>query len=243
MWASFKRPSAPGEGCETQHKDKSIMYLTGKERGWIFLYEKLPEPTKARTSYTDEDVQAMASRFADFTLNGTITVKDVFADRLTSGMSDLQEGICNNWGWGRIALAGDSIHKVCPNAGLGYQNGIQDVVSLINHLRQLVSTSGLSERPSVSSLETVYESYKKQRWDPCGHDAAISAHMTRTHAWANIWYYILARFILPLNFLDNIVTNWMIAPAVKSSLAFNFLDAEEPYVGRVTWVHPLRNMS
>ncbi|KAM0258700.1 hypothetical protein ACHAQJ_003708 [Trichoderma viride] len=243
MWASFKRPTAPGEGFETQHQDKSVMYLSGKERSWIFLYEKLPEPTKARTSYTDEDVQAMASRFADFTLNGTITVKDVFAERMTSGMSDLQEGVCNNWGWGRIALAGDAIHKVCPNAGLGYQNGIQDVVSLVNHLRPLVSSSGPSGRPNVSSLEIMYESYKKQRWEALIQDSTVSAHVTRIHAWANIWYYLVARFIMTLNVLDNINANWVMAPRVSKALAFNFLDAEEPYVGRIAWVHPLESMS
>ncbi|KAK1244025.1 hypothetical protein MKX08_002163 [Trichoderma sp. CBMAI-0020] len=242
MWASFPRPTAPGQGYETQTKDMSIMYLAGKERSWIFLYEKLPEPTKERSFYTDEDVQAMAGRFADFYINETLTVKDVFAERLTSGMSDLQEGICNNWGWGRIVLAGDSIHKVCPNAGLGYQNGIQDVVSLVNHLRELVASSGPSKRPNVSSLEAMYQDYKAERWEPLVHDAVLSARVTRIHAWANIWYYLVARFLLVPNFIDDFNDNWMVAPAIRIARAFNFLDAEEPYSGRVPWVHPLKNV-
>lgn len=242
MWASFPRRTASGEGYETQSKDKSVMYLSGKDRGWIFLYEKLPESTKERSFYTDEDVQAMADRFADYHLNETMTVKDVFAERMTSGMSDLQEGVCNNWGWGRIALAGDSIHKVCPNAGLGYQNGIQDVVSLINHLRELAASLGPSKRPDVSSLETVYESYKNERWKPLGRDAALSASVTRIHAWANIWYYLVARFLLVPNFLDNIRANWLMAPAISTALTFNFLNAEEPFSGRVAWEHPLKNV-
>lgn len=242
MWASFPRPTASGEGYETQSKDKSIMYLSGKERAWIFLYEKLPEPTKERSFYTDEDVQAMAGRFADFHLDETMTVKDVFAERMTSGMSDLQEGICNNWGWGRIALAGDSIHKACPNAGLGYQNGIQDVVSLVNHLRELVASSGPSKRPDVSSLENMYKSYKNERWAPLSRDAAVSASVTRIHAWANIWYYLVARFLLVPNFMDNIHANWLVGPAASAALAFNFLDAEEPFSGRVAWAHPLKNV-
>ncbi|KAL7922550.1 hypothetical protein ACQKWADRAFT_326764 [Trichoderma austrokoningii] len=242
MWASFPRRTAPGEGFETQTADKSVMYLSGRDRGWIFLYEKLPEPTKERSFYTDEDVEAMAERFADYHLNETLTVKDVFAERLTAGMSDLQEGICNNWGWGRIVLAGDSIHKACPNAGLGYQNGIQDVVSLVNHLRELVASLGSSKRPSVSSLETMYESYKTERWEPLGRDSTLSAAITRVHAWANFWYYVVARFLLVPNFIDGIRDNWFAAPAASASLAFNFLDAEEPYTGRVAWVHPLKNV-
>lgn len=242
MWASFPRRTASGEGYETQSKDMSIMYLSGKDRGWIFLYEKLPEPTKERAFYTDEDVKAMAGRFADFHLDETMTVKDVFAERMTSGMSDLQEGVCNNWGWGRIVLAGDSIHKVCPNAGLGYQNGIQDVVSLINHLRKLVTSSEPSNRPSVSALEAMYETYKTERWAPVGRDASISASVTRIHAWANLWYYLIARFLLVPNFIDDLKANWQIAPAARAALTFNFLDAEEPFTGRVAWEHPLKNV-
>ncbi|KAM0450819.1 hypothetical protein ACHAPV_004129 [Trichoderma viride] len=242
MWASFPRPTAPGQGFETQTKDKSIMYLSGKDRSWIFLYEKLPEPTKERSFYTDEDVQAMAGRFADFHIDETLTVKDVFAERLTSGMSDLQEGICNNWGWRRIVLAGDSIHKACPNAGLGYQNGIQDVVSLVNHLRELVASSGPSNRPNVSSLEAMYEDYKTERWKPLGHDAVLSARVTRMHAWANFWYYLEARFLMVPNFTDNFRDNWLIAPTTSKARAFNFLDAEEPFSGRVAWAHPLKNV-
>ncbi|KAH6611489.1 fad binding domain-containing [Trichoderma cornu-damae] len=242
MWASFKRPSAAGKGFETHHKDRSIIYLTGKERGWVFLFEKLAEPTNARSFYTDEDVTAMADRFADFPVNETLKVKDVFADRMTSGMSDLQEGLCNHWGWGRIALAGDSMHKACPNAGLGYQNGIQDVVSLVNKLRQLVVSSGPSKGPSVSALESMYESYREERWEPLGFDASVSAHMTRLHAWANIWYYLVSRFLMVPNLADYILTNWVQAPAISKALTFNFLDAEEPFAGRIPWEHPLKKI-
>ncbi|PKK42758.1 hypothetical protein CI102_13005 [Trichoderma harzianum] len=242
MWASFKRPTAVGDAAETQHKDSSIMYLVGKERGWIFLYEKLPQPTKERTSYTSEDVEAMGNRFAEYPIWDNLKVKDVFPDRMTGGMSDLQEGICNNWGWGRIVLAGDAIHKVCPNAGLGYQTGVQDVVSLVNILRQLVVPSEPSMGLSVSALEAVYKSYQSQRWDPLSHDALISGHVTRIHAWANVWYYLLGRIVLVPHFMDYLMNDWLQAPATSKALAFNFLDAEEPFEGQVPWVHPLKNI-
>ncbi|KAL6700751.1 hypothetical protein J3F84DRAFT_402734 [Trichoderma pleuroticola] len=242
LWASFKRPTDMGEACETQHKDASVMYMTGQERGWIFLYEKLPEPTKERTSYTSEDVEAMGNRFAEHPITDNLKVKDVFPDRITGGMSDLQEGICNNWGWGRIVLAGDAIHKVCPNAGLGYQAGLQDVVSLVNNLRQLVVSSEPSMGPSVSDLEAMYKSYQSQRWDLLSHDAFFSAHLTRIQAWANVWYYLLGRIVMLPHFVDYLMNDWWQAPATSKALAFNFLDAEEPFQGQVPWVHPLKNI-
>ncbi|KAL7914936.1 hypothetical protein GGI35DRAFT_435620 [Trichoderma velutinum] len=242
LWASFKRPTATGDAFETQHKDTSVMYVTGKERGWIFLYEKLPEPTKERISYTAEDVEAMGNRFAEYPITDGLKVKDVFPDRITGGMSDLQEGICNNWGWGRIVLAGDAIHKVCPNAGQGYQTGLQDVVSLVNNLRKLVVSSEPSMDPSVSALEAMYKSYQSQRWGPLSHDTFMSRQLTRLHAWANVWYFLLSRYVLLPHFMDYIMNEWLQAPATSKALAFNFLDAEEPFQGQVPWVHPLKNI-
>ncbi|KAL7954366.1 hypothetical protein V8C34DRAFT_319906 [Trichoderma compactum] len=242
LWASFKRPTNMGDACETQHNDTSVMYMTGKDRGWIFLYEKLPEPTKERTSYTSEDVEAMGNRFAEYPITDNLKVKDLFPDRITGGMSDLQEGICNNWGWGRIVLAGDAIHKVCPNAGLGYQTGLQDVVSLVNNLRQLVVSSEPSMGPSVSALEAMYKSYQSQRWDLLSHDAFVSGHLTRIHAWDNMWYYLLGRIVLLPHFMDYLMNEWLQAPATSKALAFNFLDAQEPFEGQVPWVHPLKNI-
>ncbi|KAK7423009.1 hypothetical protein QQX98_001299 [Neonectria punicea] len=138
LWCSFLRPSDSGEAFETQHKNQSVMYLSGQERAWIFLYEKLPEPTKERTSYTDDDVDALAARFADFPVTDTLKVKDVFAEKLTAGMANLEEGVLQHWSMGRVVLVGDACHKFTPNAGLGFQNGIQDVVALINNVRTTV---------------------------------------------------------------------------------------------------------
>ncbi|KAH0497873.1 hypothetical protein TgHK011_005155 [Trichoderma gracile] len=242
MWASFKRPIEPGAAFETQSKDKSIMFVTGKERGWIFLYEKLPEPTTARTTYSEKDIEEMAGRFADFPITDSLKVKDVFAQRMTTGMADIQEGTCNNWGWGRIVLVGDSIHKVCPNAGLGYQSGIQDVVSLVNNLRHLLTSSGASKNPGVSELEAMYKTYQAERWDDLAFDASLSAHTARIHAWENWWYYLLGRVLTVPSFVDYIMTNMVQTPVWKKRLTFDFLDAEEPFTGRVTWLHPLKNI-
>lgn len=108
MWCSFPRPTVQGNSFETQHKDRSVMYISGHERAWIFLYEKLPEKTNMRADYTDKDVEEFADRFADFPITETLKVKDAFAERLTAGMANLEEGVVKNWYYGRLVLVGDA---------------------------------------------------------------------------------------------------------------------------------------
>ncbi|KAF4919801.1 FAD-dependent monooxygenase sdnN [Colletotrichum viniferum] len=97
LWASFKNPAEHGQNYDTQHKDRSLMYITGKERGWMFLYQKLPEPTTQRTSFTQADIEAFADGFKDFPANETLYARDLWARRVTTGMANLEEGILTNW--------------------------------------------------------------------------------------------------------------------------------------------------
>jgi 2-polyprenyl-6-methoxyphenol hydroxylase-like FAD-dependent oxidoreductase len=72
------------------------------------------------------------------------TVGDMFARRTTAGMTDLDEGMVEHWYSGRMVLVGDACHKMTPNAGLGFNNGVQDAVVLCNNLRNLLKDSPMS---------------------------------------------------------------------------------------------------
>ncbi|KAH8665554.1 hypothetical protein BGZ61DRAFT_366106 [Ilyonectria robusta] len=240
MWCSFPRPSDSGEAFETQHKDQSVMYLTGHERGWIFLYEKLPEPTTERTSYTDVDVDAFAARFADFPVTDTLKVKDVFAKKLTAGMANLEEGVLQHWSMGRIALVGDACHKFTPNAGLGFQNGIQDVVALINSVRTTVLETPGGD-PSVKALTEVFQKYQTDRVLALKPDVTRSAQTTRMHAWSNSYYFVAARYILALPLVEYLLLKYVAARQIKQGLVLDYVPCEEPLKGDVEWVHQMKN--
>ncbi|PIG69124.1 hypothetical protein AARAC_011696 [Aspergillus arachidicola] len=78
LFGSFPSPSPAGQGYDIQSKGKAIMYFSGPDRGWFFLYKRLPRPTSERTSYTQKDVDAVAEEFAEFPLTRTVKVKDVW---------------------------------------------------------------------------------------------------------------------------------------------------------------------
>ncbi|WYZ38499.1 hypothetical protein EsH8_III_000413 [Colletotrichum jinshuiense] len=238
MWASFPRPNETGLSYETQATDRSVMYITGKERGWIFLYEKLPETAGDRISFTEKEIEDYAERFADWPITETLKVKDVFKERYNAGAAGLEEGICKNWSWkGRVVLAGDAAHKFTPNAGLGFNNGIQDIVAICNRLKKLVSESSVS--PDFEALEAQFQEYRQERLELLETDLDQSARLTRMHAWASTWDWIMARYIMSWAIVQNMFISYIVSPKIQKSGVFDFISVSEPFRGTLQWMHPL----
>ncbi|KAF4965719.1 hypothetical protein FSARC_6502 [Fusarium sarcochroum] len=238
LWASFPRPSAPGENFETTSQDLAAMYLTGRDRGWILLYDRPAKPTTDLRSYSDEDIAEFIGKIGHFPVTETLTINDVFERRLTCGMSDLGEGIVNHWSWERIVLAGDACHKFTPNAGLGLNNGIQDIVVLCNGLHHAVATS-TDGQPDINTLENVFDRYHKDRTEGVEKDFKQSALVTRLQTWASGLYYVLSRFILSNAFVARFIARFVTAPSIRKAKVFDFAKTTELPFGRVGWQYPI----
>lgn len=223
---------------ETYHKDHSIMCLSGKMRCWVFLYKKLRQPTTQRLACTKEDMQEMINTFAEFHITEDVKVREAYNKRINSSMASIEEGMTNHWSWGRIVLAGDSCHKFAPNLGLGYQSGLQDVVALCNRLHSAVAQApdGI---PDTLALSKVFQSYHAFRREPANTDAKLSAFVLRVSVWANFFYYFLSLYILPLLLADHILQNWVFPPIDRRMLVLDYVEAEEPFTGRVGWVYKI----
>lgn len=255
LWCSFPRPesSPPGLACDTQGQDHSAMYLAGVDKAWIFLYELLPQPTKERASYTGQDIDDMVARFADDHLTDKIQVKDVF-NRDTAGMSNLDEGIAPRWSSGRIVLAGDACHKFAPNAGAGFNTGIQDVVALCNRLRDLlhqkddggdndndnnnINSGGVS--PSVDELGRIFDEYRTARKEGVKSEYGRSVLVSRTQAWANTLYWVVARYVLSISLLESLVIRFLAVREIRKGLVLEYVRGEEPFHGPVSFVNPIK---
>ncbi|CAG9992113.1 unnamed protein product [Clonostachys byssicola] len=246
LWGSFEKASDPGDSYETQGQDRSTVYLTGVDKGWIFLYEKLPRRSKARVTYSEKEIQSFKSSFAHWPLNQKLKVRDVLetCPNLV-GMANLEEGIAKNISWnGSIVLVGDAWHKFTPNSGLGFNNGVQDVVSLCNRLHALSASSQLFTSDGIlntKALQNAFDGYHLERIKPLQADYARSARATRLSAWETSNHYILARYILPLERLQKFLINRHISPGIASGLVLDYIPANEALLGKVHWANPLRS--
>lgn len=235
MWCSFPRPSAPGENFETTDKDKSVMYLTGRERGWILIYEKLQEPTRTHKVYKDHDIKDFAAKFAEYPVTETLKVKDVVAERLSWGMSNLGEGILDHWSWKRLVLVGDACHKFTPNAGLGLNNGIQDVVILFNRLEKAMAERS-NEVIDEQTLTKVFADYQTTRLKPLREDFHQSALVTRLQSWISWGHYLLSRYFLSHSIVARFMINYVVSPRIRAAHFLAHLPLNSWPQGRVSWL-------
>ncbi|KGO73635.1 Monooxygenase, FAD-binding [Penicillium italicum] len=241
MWCSFPRVGDCGQSTDTQSPDMSTMFLVGRERGWVFLYERLPEATTSRVDYTEEDRNAYAAKFADFPVTDKLKVKDVYANRLTEGMANLEEGILKHWSWGRIVLAGDACHKYTPNAGRGFINGIQDVVALCNGLHEMLEKRSDDDLPDLATLGKTFADYQQERSAAVKFDGDQSYYLSRRHAWANWFWCFISCYVLSYEWLLIWIMSSLAAKQLRKSLVLKYIHVDEPFLASVQWDHPLRH--
>lgn len=243
MWCSFPRrwEFAPGDHCITHGNKASLQMLNAHHRAWMFVYEKLDAPTTERVDFTQEDMEEFAAKHADMKIGDRIKVKDVFPHRTSCGMANLEEGILKHWSSGRIVLAGDACHKFTPNAGLGFNNALQDIVALVNELHSLLEPGDKDVAPSEKDLGALFYRYQDARRAGVLDDYNFSLHTTRLCAWPNTTYWLVDQYVIPAipNF-NKLLMKFKGAPAISKALCLDFVEGEEPFEGKIPWVHPMK---
>jgi 2-polyprenyl-6-methoxyphenol hydroxylase-like FAD-dependent oxidoreductase len=245
IWCTFPRQPCndPGDTIEIHGRNISLQCLNSQKRSWLFIYEKLDTPTRERVTYSQQEVEEFAVRHGELAVCEHLKVRDVFPMRYTAGMTNLEEGIVKNWSWERMVLVGDACHKFTPNQGLGFNNGIQDLVVLINELNGALTDghrSGNAVLP-LESLARVFSRYQATRVTLLQKDMSASASWTRMSAWGNCILHLLDRYVLPaIPKMDEFAINHTISGPVSSTFVLDFLESEEPFHGKVPWEHAMK---
>ena len=235
FWCNFPLPESAVSGSvtDTQAKGQSGIFIPGKKRAWVFMFEKLPQPTNEYKKYTSEDIDAFAGKYAEWAFSDKIKFKDVFIKE-NAGMSLVEEGVVKNLSHGRLVIAGDANHKYTPNGGLGLNNGIQDIVCICNLLHRAVKESN-NGQPSAKSLTRVFADFSEERLRTLNSDMTHSWVVSRVQAWDNWMYRFLAWYLLSI--VDPIMARYRCGVRAKDSLVLDYVPAEEPFSGSYPWRH------
>ncbi|KAK4198867.1 hypothetical protein QBC40DRAFT_255574 [Triangularia verruculosa] len=126
------------------------------------------------------------------------------------GLTQPQKGAVKNRNWKRIGLVGDACDKITPNVGLGYSNGVMDVIVLGNLLEKL-NESG--EEAIEEAVVKLFKEYQEERRE-------ITAKMDQPRAG-----------------LDKMYGAKVMRPLMAKQQVLEWLEEENGIDGSIPWAH------
>ncbi|KAI1071691.1 hypothetical protein LB507_005341 [Fusarium sp. FIESC RH6] len=223
-----------GVTCETHGPGAATQFFSGEESTVMGLYEKLDTPTRDRVRHTEADQVALVERWGHIPLapGGKLTLKDAFNARTQSGLVSLEEGVVKNWSWGgRVVLAGDSAHKFTPSLGAGCNNGIIDVVALVN---QLYGLRQQAPSPTHAQLAAAFKTYQDSRMAPVIEACRTSGNATANATWQSGVFKFIDKYVMGIEKVQNYLIG-MGAPKMAQAPRLTCIDGPERIAGTVPW--------
>ncbi|KAI3333706.1 putative monooxygenase [Ustulina deusta] len=215
--------------------------VNGEGRGWWYIYEAMEQPTRRRCWYTEQDKQDMMSKYADLHVAPGYRLRDVFARNVGDiALINVEEGRVDRWTWGgRIALVGDAVRKLAPNAGLGYNSGAADIIELVNRLRRLLRSTQDSEegQPSADMLQAEFDGYEKARKAPERTVHLVSRLTVRSVAWLNWGHCLISTWVMRYLPAGQWMIDYLVAPVVARVPVIEWLEETGLPPGASPWVH------
>lgn len=228
-----------GDAYETHGPTITIQFFVGEDSAIMGVYEKLDSATRQPPRYAAADEQAFMKKWGHLplTMGGALTLGQAYAQKIASGIVNLEEGVVKNWSWGgRMVLVGDAAHKFTPSTGAGCNNGIIDVVALANQLNRVFSSS--SGVPLRTRLATAFKEYQEERFDVVAASCGISNQTTAMATWSNFFTKFLDLYVFGSKRIQKFFINQGVGTTAKAPI-FDYIEGDEEIVGSVPWVHAI----
>lgn len=145
-------------------------------------------------------------------------------------MVSLEEGVLEHWFFGRTVLAGDSVHKVTPNAAFGGAMAIESAADLANAIHRAV-TAHPNKKPSDVEIRDALQGYENSRRDRVKEIYRVSWVLTRLQAYDGWLSYIAQRWVLPLIGLNCVAKNVAQTCSEAPKLEYVFVDEDKGSLG------------
>ena len=241
FWIRF--PVLPGlvvgDSFETHGPNITTQFFVGYDSALLGVYEKLDSPTHSPTRWTQADEMPFIEQWKNLPLTkgGLLTLGQAYDQRVAAGWINLEEGVVKNWSYGgRVVLVGDAAHKFTPSTGAGCNEGIVDVVVLINQITRAFS-SGV---PSASKLAAAFKDYQNARFDLVTFGCQLAGRTTNVATWSSTWMRIFDLWIFSIKPIQRFFINLGVKDTAKTP-CFEHIEGEELIVGNVPWVNKIPN--
>ncbi|KAI9684598.1 MAG: hypothetical protein M1822_005686 [Bathelium mastoideum] len=179
----------------THHDGKSYLVIGGKEYTFWFVFFKIKRTHwPAMKRWTQADAEKYAASCMDNPISETQVFGELWKTAVRYELVNVEEGLFKHMFFGRIVLAGDAVHKMTPNVGLGGNSAMESVVVLTNLLHKAVKEHpyGKPDRAALQKLLTEYQTKRRTRVQEV---IDFSKLATKMQAWETTWYKVLSRVV------------------------------------------------
>ncbi|KAH6661189.1 hypothetical protein BKA67DRAFT_78007 [Truncatella angustata] len=231
-------PGLPNEtNFEGAHPGISTQILTGTKQAWWAVYEQLETPTRDRARYTEDDKQKLVEKWGHLHMTPGYTLNDIISkhNRGPLGLINLEEGLVDTWTWDRIVLVGDAVRKVEPHAGLGFNQGLTDIVTIANKLHGLLKSSGPA--PSADDLRRIFEEYQGERLEVMPTIDRVCRRRARQVAWPHWGFRVYATWVLPYVPLARLGLKYVMGPVIKKTPVLEWLEEQNLPAHEIEYEH------
>ncbi|OAQ98954.1 hypothetical protein LLEC1_00604 [Akanthomyces lecanii] len=236
LWMRFSSEGlCAGSTFETHGNGASTQMFVSPHHAVAGVYERLSEPIRAHRIFTGEDERALVSRWKDLPLSTdrTVTLGAAYNRRIASGLVALQEGVHQTWSsGGRLVLVGDAAHVFTPITGAGCNNGILDVVVLVNELHSLLDAK--NTKPDSEALRKAFDSYESFRKEKVMSECQTATQVAATASWQSTLRRLADQYLISLSWVQKLMMKHASAK-IASTPGFYFLPADEHVHGKILW--------
>ncbi|GAB1319710.1 FAD NAD(P)-binding domain protein [Madurella fahalii] len=213
---------APGDQDTSYNINRCNFTIAAEgSKVYYFTQERLPQTYRLGDipRYTEEDTEAFVARNGDILVRpapNRLTVADLWKHTVSCRLVAIEEAKFKLWHWGRIACAGDSIHKSTPNLGGGGNNAIESVATLANGIKHLSDACACAgRRPTQQEVERVFADYQRTRETRAAGTTDASGALARVQNMHGLASRLFVKFLLPhlADFVPELTGNAMIGAA------------------------------
>ncbi|KAI1759375.1 FAD/NAD(P)-binding domain-containing protein [Hypoxylon sp. FL1150] len=234
LYGRFRPYAGLQKGTFYQSRGSGIVLQTmaGEETGYFAFLRAIP-PTAEPKRYTSEERDRVADELANIAAAPGVSFKDIW-DRTfkeTAALASQEEGYCDKWYRGRIALAGDAAHKNTSSMGMGVNMGISSAAVLANELYRTLQSE---PDPSTEAVENAFARYQETRDSEASEQHIQGRLHVRRLTWETWADWFSDRIVFPWVSVETVAGS--VGEVIKRGQILEYVPFEDRKV-EVPWVH------
>ncbi|KXJ85146.1 putative monooxygenase [Microdochium bolleyi] len=221
--------------CDSVHYGVTTQFLQSRKVSCFAIYEKLQAPSSERRRYTEADKLQIRQRWKHLMVMPGYSVGDLHdANPANVGLYDCEEGLVSKWYHKRIVLVGDAVRKLDPHTGMGYNEGVTDLVVLINGIRHMLHANH-SNRSRTVGLEEILSEYERLRLGKMAMVMQVARTFARMAGWLSWKDMVMAKYVQPYLGLSKLCVTHILGPMISKSPVLDWIQEPQLPQSAIEW--------